>query len=105
MLHVLNILLMPVRIVLGLSRFLLMAPIFWLGGCYRPFWRWFLRTLAALKIKPKWMWGAPLLWLEFERAGAWQEVIHLLDELDLPSDKAKMANAFSALYFREERFA
>jgi len=100
---VVNLLLAFFRHVFGTILFLLMLPILWLSYRYRPFYRWLLETLIRLKIKPKWMRVAPLLWLAFERADVWQEVVLVVDELHTPKEKMDMASAFSTLYLREKR--
>ena len=90
---------------LGLPQVLLVAMILWLGNRYRPFWRWFLRTLVRLKIRIPTEIGTPLLWLAFERGDAWQEVVSLVDALHTPKGEMEMASAFSLLYLREKRLA
>ena len=100
---VLNILLLPFRILLGLLRLLWVSPLFWLAMRSRPFWRWCLRTATALKIKN--VAGLPTcLCIEFERQSAWQEVVVLVDELKFPQQRMRMASAFAMLYLRLQRW-
>jgi len=102
---VVDLLLALFKSALALPQSLLMAVILWLGSRYRPFWRWFLKMVVKLKIKPKGMPAIPLLLLAFDRVDVWQDVVLIVDELHTPIERMEMASAFSTLYLREKRLA